>query len=50
MRTFETAEELRLALLDFKQLYNDQWLLERHGWRTPARVRAEKLGMLEQAA
>ena len=50
VRTFETAEELRLALLDFKQLYNDQWLLERHGWRTPAQVRAEKLGLLEQAA
>lgn len=50
VRTFETAEELRLALLDFKRLYNENWLLERHGWRTPAQVRAEKLGLLEQAA
>lgn len=50
VRTFETAEELRLALLDFKQTYNENWLIERHGWRTPAQVRAEKLGLLEQAA
>ena len=50
VRTFETAEELRLALLEFKRTYNEQWLIERHGWRTPAQVRAEKLGLLEQAA
>jgi len=50
VRAFETAEELRLALLDFKQTYNENWLIERHGWRTPAQVRAEKLGLLEQAA
>jgi len=50
VRTFETAEELRLALLEFKRLYNENWLIERHGWRTPAQVRAEKLGLLERAA
>jgi len=50
VRTFETVEELRVALLDFQQIYNEQWLIERHGWRTPAQVRAEKLALLEQAA
>ena len=50
MRTFETAEELRLALLEFKRRYNGEWLIERHGYRTPAQVRAEKLGLLEEAA
>lgn len=50
VRTFETVEELRLALLEFKRTYNENWLIERHGWRTPAQVRAEKPGLLEQAA
>ncbi|MBI1725166.1 MAG: hypothetical protein HYR52_05980 [Candidatus Tectomicrobia bacterium] len=50
VRAFETAEEPRLAPLDFKRLYNENWLIERHGWRTPAQVRAEKLGLLGQAA
>ncbi len=34
------VEELRLALHEFKQLYNQHWILERHGYRTPAAVRA----------
>lgn len=38
--TFETVEQLRLALLDFKDRYNRTWLVERHGHRTPAAVRA----------
>jgi len=50
VRTFETVEELRLALLEFKRLYNEQWLIERHGWHTPAQVRAEKLASLAEAA
>ena len=37
---FETVEELRLALLAFKERYNRHWLVERHGHRTPAAVRA----------
>ena len=36
---FETVEELRQALLAFKQRYNQAWLAERHGHRTPAAVR-----------
>jgi transposase InsO family protein len=40
VRTFETVEELRLALLDFKERYNREWLCERHGHQTPAAVRA----------
>ena len=35
---FETVEELRQALLAFKQRYNQHWLVERHGHRTPAAV------------
>ena len=47
VRTFDTVEELRLALLEFKARYNRQWLCERHGHQTPAQVRAQ---LLERAA
>lgn len=36
---FRTVEDLRRALLAFKDRYNNQWLIERHGHRTPAAVR-----------
>ena len=36
---FETVEELRQALLAFKQRYNQHWLVEWHVHRTPAAVR-----------
>ena len=39
VETFETVEQLRLALLAFKDRYNQAWLVERHGHRTPAAVR-----------
>jgi hypothetical protein len=32
VRTFETVEQLRLALLDFRQTYNTTWLIQRHGF------------------
>ena len=34
--TFETIEELRQALLAFRETYNTKWLIERHGFMTPA--------------
>ena len=40
VQTFDTVEELRLALLEFKERYNREWLCERHGHQTPAQVRA----------
>jgi transposase InsO family protein len=39
LRHFETVEELRLALLDFAQRYNELWLIERHGYVSPAQHR-----------
>jgi len=42
VRTFNTIEELRAALLDFARRYNETWLVERHGYKTPAMVRAEQ--------
>ena len=42
VRTFATIEELRCALMEFKQHYNPQWIRQRHGYKTPAQVRQEK--------
>jgi len=43
VRSFETIEELRQALLVFKETYNTTWLIERHGFLTPANVRHKQL-------
>ena len=43
LRRFETVEELRLALIDFKDRYNRTWIIERHGYRTPDQVRYDQL-------
>lgn len=42
VRPFDTVEELRRALLEFKDRYNRGWLCERHGHQTPAQVRAAR--------
>ena len=42
VHTFFTVEELRCALIEFKQRYNEQWILQRHNYKTPAQVRQEK--------
>ncbi|MBK8276251.1 MAG: DDE-type integrase/transposase/recombinase [Nitrospira sp.] len=49
VQTFRTVEELRLALLDWLRLYNEQWLIERHGFRSPSQVRRDLLVTLEAA-
>jgi putative transposase len=50
VRTFETIEDLRLALLDFRESYNTTWIVERHGYKTPEQVRAEQLQYPAKAA
>ena len=50
VRTFRTVEELRLALLDFRQTYNEHWLLERHGHRSPAQFRRDQMDSMPLAA
>jgi len=42
VHTFDTIEELRLALVEFALHYNETWLVARHGHRTPAKVRADQ--------
>ena len=47
---FDTIEELRLALHAFQTIYNQTWIVERHGYQTPAAVRAAQLAPLPAAA
>ena len=50
VRRFNTIEELRLALHAFKDSYNQSWIVERHGYQTPAAVRTAQLAPLPAAA
>ena len=50
LQTFETVEELRLALHAFQRQYNETWLIGRHGYKTPAQVRHEQQCVLAAAA
>ena len=49
VRRFDRIEELRQALHQFKDTYNRTWIVERHGYRTPAQVRADQLGLAQAA-
>ena len=46
VRTFDTIEELRAALVEFATRYNETWLVARHGYRTPAQVRVINAGLI----
>mgnify|MGYP005849387567 FL=1 len=50
VQDFSNVEELRLALLDFKRTYNRNWILQRHGYKTPAQVRQEQPQVMPLAA
>ena len=47
--TFDTTEGLRQALLELKSRFNRHWLLQRHGYATPAQVRAAHAPMAKGA-
>lgn len=50
VRWFETIEDLRQALLDFRRTYNKEWIIQRHGYRTPAQLRREQTTIMQTAA
>jgi len=50
LTTFDTVEELRLALHEFQRQYNEPWLLGRQGYKAPAQVRQEQRCTLAHAA
>jgi len=47
---FATIEKLRMALIDFMRIYNEQWILERHDYQTPNQVRQSLLQEKAKAA
>ena len=49
VRTFDTVEKLRQALLEFKDRFNRHWLPRRLRYATPAQVRAVHTPVAEVA-
>jgi putative transposase len=50
VQIFATVGELRQAPLDFKRTYNENWIIQRHGYQTPAQMRRGQLQALPLAA
>ena len=50
VRWFETIEDLRQALLAFRRTYNEEWIIQLHGYRTPAQVGREQITAMQTAA
>ena len=48
--TFDTVEQLRQALIEFRAVYNATWPIERHGFRPPAAIRAQQIPTAALAA
>ena len=40
-----STSDLRLALLAFKRTYNEQWMLAKYDYRSPAQVRRDLDGL-----
>ena len=40
-RVFHTVEDVRVAVADFVERYNDQWLVEKNGFRSPRQARLD---------
>ena len=50
VRHFKTIEELRLALMEFRQIYNEKWIMHRHKYKTPAQFRRDIIDNRAMAA
>jgi len=50
LRRFHDLEELRAVLIEFRDRYNQHWILERLNYRTPAQARRDFQLALEVAA
>jgi putative transposase len=50
LKTFDTVDDLRLALPECQRQSNATWLIGRHGYKTPAQVRHEQGCLLAEAA
>lgn len=49
VHTFDTIEDLRQGLIAFAEWYHQNWLVARHGYRTPADVRTSQLSTSQEA-
>jgi hypothetical protein len=49
-RHIATVVELIEALHEFRRRYNEQWLIERHGYRSPAQVRRDRTAPIPAVA
>jgi len=45
VRTFRTVEELRQALTEFRERYNQRWIVQRHNYLTPQQARQQLLAL-----
>ena len=45
VRTFQNVEELRQALAEFRDRYNQRWIVQRLGYLTPAQARQQLLAL-----
>lgn len=45
VRTFQNVEEFRGALTEFRERYNQRWIVQRWGYLTPAQARQELLAL-----
>jgi putative transposase len=45
VRVFQNVEELRCALAEFRQRYNQRWIVQRLGYLTPAQARQQLLAV-----
>jgi len=45
VRTFQNVEELRCALAEFRERYNQRWIVQRLGYLTPAQARQQLLAL-----
>ncbi len=50
LRRFATVSKLNSALKEFMHKYNNEWLIERHGWRSPKEQRCAMLASQGDAA
>lgn len=50
VRCFRDLDELRAALIEFRDRYNHQWILERLNYRTPAQARRDFIVEFQVAA
>jgi hypothetical protein len=50
VKTFATVEALRLAVIAWAELYNREWLIERHGVKPRAQARREFYESREELA